>query len=76
MAGIPFANGPALKMTSPSVHVAPLAAAAVFVFVPKSVRRLDHERKVSVDLQTAVALVTMVLDRTLLVRSWPKTFAT
>src|SRR5215467_10974590 len=64
---MPFASGPALKMTCPIVHVAPLAAAAVFVFVPKSVCRLDHERKVSVDLQTAVALTTMLLARTLLV---------
>jgi hypothetical protein len=37
LAGVPFAIEPALKMISPSVHVAPLPAAAVFVFVPNSV---------------------------------------
>src|SRR5262245_31999253 len=65
-------------MTSPSVHVAPLAAAAVFVFVPKRFCTPEgpggpggptsfHERKVSVDLQTGVALVRMLLARTLFV---------
>src|SRR5262249_16602681 len=51
-------------MISPSVHVAPLPATAVFVFVPNSVTSL-HVRIVSVDLQTAVALTTMLLARNL-----------
>src|SRR5262245_53322314 len=53
-------------MISPSVHVAPLPATALFVFVPNSVTSL-HVRIVSVDLQTGVALVRMSLARNLFV---------